>query len=333
MENKKNEILQVRSDILFHDLFNENDMSLLEWTASQILECDVSKVKGKVRVINIRLPRTNEKERSKYVDLVVEYENQKIIIELNNNYDGFYLRNVLYALNGLSNYYNIDNATYYELASENIYKTILVNLNWYRNKGISEKVPSKKIIFYEYPLDDVYKERYKMDYLMKIININLDYYAKLGYDNLENYDNLYKLLTVNTEDELKKFSKYDELNFYSKKIHNLLKNDEYKEKIMSEEIEENVRAHEKYLGGLFYGREEARAEAEAEIAEAKAETAEAKAETARSKAETDEAKQKLKQTQTLIVKNLLNKNMTDLEIMEITNISIEELDNIKKELK
>ena len=263
MENKKNEILQVRSDILFHDLFNENDMSLLEWTASQILECDVSKVKGKVRVINIRLPRTNEKERSKYVDLVVEYENQKIIIELNNNYDGFYLRNVLHALNGLSNYYNIDNATYYELASKNIYKTILVNLNWYRNKGISEKVPSKKVIFYEYPLDDIYKERYKMDYLMKIININLDYYAKLGYDNLENYDNLYKLLTVNTEDELKKFSKYDELNFYSKKIHNLSKNDEYKEKIMSEEIEENVRAHETYLGGLFYGREEARAEAEA----------------------------------------------------------------------
>ena len=326
MENKKNEILQVRSDILFHDLFNENDMSLLEWTASQILECDVSKVKGKVRVINIRLPRTNEKERSKYVDLVVEYENQKIIIELNNNYDGFYLRNVLYALNGLSNYYNIDNATYYELASENIYKTILVNLNWYRNKGISEKVPSKKVIFYEYPLDDVYKERYKMDYLMKIININLDYYAKLGYDNLENYDNLYKLLTVNTEDELKNFSKYDELNFYSKKIHNLSKNDEYKEKIMSEEIEENVRAHEKYLGGLFYGREEARAEAEAEIAEAKAETA-------RSKAETDEAKQKLKETQTLIVKNLLENSVSDDIILKSTNVSIEELEKIKKELK
>ena len=137
---------------------------------------------------------------------------------------------------------------------------------------------------------------------MKIININLDYYAKLGYDNLENYDNLYKLLTVNTEDELKKFSKYDELNFYSKKIHNLSKNDEYKEKIMSEEIEENVRAHETYLGGLFYSREEGREEGKLE-------------------------------TQTLIIKNLLNENMTDLKIMEIANISKEELDNIKKELK
>ncbi len=95
---------------------------------------------------------------------------------------------------------------------------------------------------------------------------------------------------------------------------------------MSEEMEENVIAHEKYLTGLFRGKEEARAEAEAEIAEAKAETAEAKA-------ETDKAKQKLKETQTLIVKNLLENSVSDDIILKSTNISIEELDNIKKELK
>ena len=88
---------------------------------------------------------------------------------------------------------------------------------------------------------------------------------------------------------------------------------------MSEEIEENVRSHEKYLGGLFYGREEAGAEAEAEIAEAKAETA--------------EAKQKLKETQTLIVKNLLENSVSDDIILKSTNISIEELEKIKKEIK
>ena len=38
------------------------------------------------------------------------------------------------------------------------------------------------------------------------------------------------------------------------------------------------------------------------------------------------------ETQTLIVKKLLNENMTDLKIMEITNISSEELNNIKKDL-
>ena len=91
-------------------------------------------------------------------------------------------------------------------------------------------------------------------------------------------------------------------------------------------MEENVIAHEKYLTGLFRGKEEARAEAEAEIAEAKAEIAEAKA-------ETDEAKQKLKETQTLIVKNLLENSVSDDIILKSTNISIEELEKIKKEIK
>ena len=127
MNKNKKRILQVRYDKLFHDLFNENDMNLLEWASSQILECDVKEIKGNVSVLNIRLPRINENERVKYVDLVVIYKNQKIIIELNNNYRGFYLRNVLYALNTLSNYYNLDKYNYYD--KENFYKVILVNLN------------------------------------------------------------------------------------------------------------------------------------------------------------------------------------------------------------
>ena len=300
MENKKNVILQIRYDKLFHDLFNENDMSLLEWTASQILECDVSEVKGKVSVLNIRLPRTNEKERIKYVDLVVIYKNQKIIIELNNNYQGFYLRNVLYALNTLSNYYNLDKYNYYE--KENFSKVILVNLNWYKTKSLSKKVPSKKIITYEYPIDDVLKEYYNLDYLVKITNINLDYYEKLSYDNLDNYDKLYKLLTVDSEDMLKKFSKYEELNYYSKKLYNLSNDNKYLEEIMSEEMERNLRNQEKYLAGLYEGKIEGKEEGKLE-------------------------------TQTHIIKNLLNNSISDDIILKTTNISNEELEKIKKELK
>ena len=296
MEKKKNAILQIRYDKLFHDLFNENDMSLLEWTASQILECDVSEVKGKVSVLNIRLPRTNEKERIKYVDLVVIYKMQKIIIELNNNYQGFYLRNVLYALNTLSNYYNLDKYNYYE--KENFSKVILVNLNWYKTKSLSKKVPSKKIITYEYPIDDVLKEYYNLDYLVKITNINLDYYEKLSYDNLDNYDKLYKLLTVDSEDKLKKFSKYEELNYYSKKLYNLSNDNKYLEEIMSEEMERNLRNQEKYLAGLYDGKNEGKLE-----------------------------------TQILIVKNLLNNSISDDIILKTTNISNEELEKIKKELE
>ena len=88
---------------------------------------------------------------------------------------------------------------------------------------------------------------------------------------------------------------------------------------MRAEAEEIMRNQEKYFAGFHEGE-----------AKAKDEVAKANAEVAKTKAE---AEQKLKETQTLIVKNLLNKNMTDSEIIDITNISIEELDNIKKELK
>ena len=79
MNNKKDKendkkLLQVRSDILFHDLFNENDITTLEWVVSKILGCSYEDIKGKVKVHNIRLPRVNKQERNKYVDLIVEYK-------------------------------------------------------------------------------------------------------------------------------------------------------------------------------------------------------------------------------------------------------------------
>ena len=308
MNKNKKRILQVRYDKLFHDLFNENDMNLLEWAASQILECDIKEIKGKVNVLNIRLPRTNENERVKYVDLIVVYKNQKIIIELNNNYRGFYLRNVLYALNTLSNYYNLDKYNYYD--KENFYKVILVNLNWYKSKNFSKKIPLKKITTYDYPMDDILKKHYNVDYFIKIININLDYYEKLGYDNLDNYDKLYKLLTVDTEDKLKNFSKYEELNYYSKKLYNLSNDDKYLEEIMTEEMERNLRAQENYLAGLTDG--ELKGERKGKI-EGKIEGK--------------------KENQTLIVKNLLKNSVPDDIIVNSTNISYKELENIKKELK
>ena len=77
---------------------------------------------------------------------------------------------------------------------------------------------------------------------------------------------------------------------------------------MRAEAEEIMRNQEKYFAGFHEG--EAKGEAKAKA----------------------EAEQKLKETQTLIAKKLLNENMTDLKIMDITNITKEELDNIKKEL-
>ena len=179
---EKNKIIQVKYDILFHDLFNEEDISTLEWTASQILECEPGELKGKVSVKNVRLTRTNPKERSKYVDLIVEYKKEKIILELNNNYSGIYTRNLFYAFNVLSNYYNTNNYSYYDKNS--VFKVILVNLNWYKFKN--NNIKAKEIETLKYPNPNI------GDYILKIMNINLDYYDDLVYDKLEKFDKLYK---------------------------------------------------------------------------------------------------------------------------------------------
>ena len=84
---------------------------------------------------------------------------------------------------------------------------------------------------------------------------------------------------------------------------------------MRAEAEEIMRNQEKYFAGFHEG--EAKGEAKAKAAEQKL----------------AEAEQKLKETQTLIVKNLLNNSIPDDIILKSTNISSEELDNIKKELK
>ena len=78
---------------------------------------------------------------------------------------------------------------------------------------------------------------------------------------------------------------------------------------MRAEAEEIMRNQEKYFAGFHEG--EAKGEAKAKA----------------------EAEQKLKETQTLIVKNLLNNSIPDDIILKSTNISSEELENIKKELK
>lgn len=128
--------------------------------------------------------------------------------------------------------------------------------------------------------------------------INLDYYDELRYDKLDNFDKLYKILTVSDKEKLECFKDIKELNSYSKKIENLSNSDSYMEEIMSEEMERNLANEEAYYTGLQEGEDKGKLE-----------------------------------TQTLIVKNLLFNSIPDDIIIKSTNISKEELENIKKEIK
>ena len=123
------------------------------------------------------------------------------------------------------------------------------------------------------------------------------------------FDRFFKLLTVDSKEKLEQFKEFDELDAYSKNLEYFSNDKEYVEELMRAEAEEIMSNQEKYFAGFHEG--EAKGEAKAKA----------------------EAEQKLKETQTLIVKNLLNNSIPDDIILKSTNISIEELDNIKKELK
>lgn len=239
------ELLQVKSDRLFRDLFNEYEMDTLEWTVMQILNCSHEEIKGKVSVDNIRLNNISTSERIKVVDLKVKYKNQTILIELNNNFDGFYVRNLLYAFNDIINHYSVNGTSYYQ--DKSIFKVILVNLNWHRNKNVD--VPNKKVITLPFPDERVDDE------LLKIININLDYYDKIMYNKVNKSDKLWKLLTIKDKNELEFLTNNERLlDGYSEKLTSLSRDKIYKEHIMwNETIERNLRRAEDYHSGLYDG--------------------------------------------------------------------------------
>ena len=244
---QENEILEIKGDRIFHDLWNEHEMDTIEWTAMQILECSYDEIHGKVKVGNIRIPNLSKEDKQKYVDLVVYYKDTITVIELNNNASTNYLRNVLYAMNQINNSY-IEGSKY----SEKKIRGILVNLNWFNNPK-EKTFKDKEEIIYGYPL--IGQE--KSDYLLKIVNINLDYFSRICYDEIKKSDYLWKLFTINKKDELTKMINGEKLLLnYGKKIERLSQSKEYCRMIWDERIERNLRAQQEYFDGKQDGIEE-----------------------------------------------------------------------------
>ena len=247
-KSENQQILQVRYDKLFHDLFNKENISTIEWVAMQILGCTYEEIKGNVSVVDARLTRINKNERNKYVDLLIQYNQEKIIIELNQNFDGNYLRNVLFATNTILNNYSMEGFDYKKVS-----RCILVNLNWYPKTytKIKRETPGKEVIIWDYP------SRKVSGYLLKIININLDFYDNVSYDKLDTRDKFYKLLTVSDSKELNEIVDGEHLlGIYTSKLIKYSNDEKFKEAIMDEIIEKNALMQERYLSGLYDGMEQ-----------------------------------------------------------------------------
>ncbi len=244
---EKPEIIPIKNDKIFHDLINDEDMDMVEWIVMQILGMSYEEIHGNVKVLNIRLTRKRKKERNKYVDLKIDVNGEIIIIELNCNYSGNPIRNIEYMHTALFKSYGKPN--------DNIYfkpvRGILVNLNWYPEKAnnVKKETPGKEITLWNYPKHSKFG-----GYYMKIIDINLDYYANLKYDSIKKEDKLFKLLTIDNKEELESLVKDEQLlSKYHKRIIYLSNDKDYWEDMMSEEREEFFRKQNAYLNGYDAG--------------------------------------------------------------------------------
>ena len=223
------DLLDLRSDIMFQDVFNGKNMMLMTLLLSQLLRKNIEEVKDNFIIKNIRLPRTNIKQRQKYCDYLIKMNNIYIIIELNNNYRGISTRNNTYAFSVVNKVYGIDDDSYY---TKDI-KVILFNLNWHYNNS-DKKRTSKE----EEKLKRSYQE---YDYLLKIVNINLDYYVAKSYNEVDEFEKLFKLFTITNSEELKRVTKGNKyLERYREEILRLQEKGAYKDMILSDIMEQRL---------------------------------------------------------------------------------------------
>ena len=244
-------IREVRVDSDFNDLFSRNNLTFIEWIVISRLGLTYEEVHGKVFVDDTKLDRINVEDRRKTVDFHFYYEEYEFIIEMNNNSDGSYIRNMLYLSTiCLNKYKKKDKKTISENENKKneYYKYIntfcLISLNWFSKGQLKELVKPYEII--EIPAD-----ARKNKNLFEIEHINLDKYKNVCYNDVTDREKLYKLLTITNKEELDDIVKNEPLlEGYCSKIVELSKKEV---NMWTKELEENTRIDDAYLGGITVG--------------------------------------------------------------------------------
>ena len=242
---------EVRADSDFNDLFNRNNIEFLEWIVMKRLGLTHQDVHGKVFVDDTKLERVNIYDTRKTVDFRFYYEEYELIIEMNNNSDGSYIRNTLYLSTICLNKYKRKNkktVSEEELKKVGYYKYIntfcLISLNWFKTDELKEVVASRETI-------NIPANAFKNKNLFEFEYVNLDKYKNTCYNDVTDGEKLYKLLTIEDEEELKSIVKNEPLleDYYSK----IVELSKKEENMWTKELEENTRAADSYMGGLVVG--------------------------------------------------------------------------------
>ena len=241
---KEDEILEIRGNRIFKDLFNEYEMDTIEWLVMKILNCKYEDIHGKVKVGGTDSPNLSKDDKGKLLDLIVYYDNKIIDIELNNNSGLEYTRNANYITNRVIT----DNLIGEDYSKKT--QGILVNLNWFKLKSDIENIDKVVEITWDYPS----LKKDKPNYFVKFINVNLFKIQQICYTDIKEEELVWKLFTLNKKEDLKKIVNQEKmLNNYQKKLERLSKSKEYCRMIWDERIDEKLRNHDAYETGKDEG--------------------------------------------------------------------------------
>ena len=191
-ELKEGEIIPLNFDFVFTSIFtNPDNMIIIEYFVSCLLDLDLKLVKGNIKILNRNLSVENKKERNKQVDLLLEYRGEKINIEINNYYSkGITDRNIVYA-----SYIHGKQLDYEDNTYSNINKTIQINLNNIRtNSTLRERY------FFRNDKNTILSEKFEIDQIDMVLARDIcynDYSNKLARWCM--------VLTSKTKEEFKKY--------------------------------------------------------------------------------------------------------------------------------
>ena len=123
---KEGEIIPLNFDFVFEAIFTKKEnIDILESFLACYFDIEISKIKGRIKILPRELELESKKAKNKQIDLLLELEDETINIELNNKYSkGIKERNIVFASNVHSRSLKYSDNDYSEIK-----RTIQINLN------------------------------------------------------------------------------------------------------------------------------------------------------------------------------------------------------------
>jgi len=268
-----------------------NDEESLKRLLSETLNLEVKDILQS----NIELPVEKYNERKKYLDLILETDIGIVNVELNHGYkDELPNRNLLYFCKLLSSSVKRNNSYI------NVDKHIQLNITWNLKKYLNFGITNKKIIPCHITVDETHEKLYEN--VFEIINVNMDYFEDVWYHGDVKKENPFlMLLAAPTEEKMDEISEGDNLmENINAKVKRLNQDTEILDVII--ENEDEIIANSMYEKGVQNGISQG----------------------------VSQERQNSKKEREKIVKNLLDRNMSIDDVIQITNLTKEEVEKISK---